>query len=94
MVGQMVVMVLYGMVIGVFLGGWLVECFGWKISLFWIGVFYLIFVVGLALAFDVYSFMFFCFIGGFGVGVFFVVVFMYIIEVAFKEQCGWLVVFF
>ncbi|MCR9103071.1 MAG: sugar porter family MFS transporter [bacterium] len=94
MVGQMVAMALYGTVIGALLGGWPAERFGRKTSLFWIGVLYLISAAGSALAPDVYSLMFFRFIGGLGVGASSVVAPMYITEVAPKEQRGRLVAFF
>jgi len=82
LLGQMVGMALYGTVIGAILGGIPCDRFGRKVTLFWIGVLYLVSAVGSALAPDVYSLMLFRFIGGLGVGASSVAAPIYIAEIA------------
>lgn len=94
MIGQMVAMALYGTVIGALAGGWPAERFGRRVTLFWIGMLFLISAAGSALAPDVYSLMFFRFIGGLGVGASSVVAPMYISEIAPAENRGQLVAAF
>ncbi|HQH10041.1 MAG TPA: MFS transporter [Bacteroidales bacterium] len=67
--GVSVSMALWGTVLGALLGGWPSERFGRKRTLLWIGVLYLVSAVGSALAPEIFSFMFFRFVGGIGVGV-------------------------
>ena len=69
MIGQMVAMALYGTVIGALIGGIPADKLGRKVTLFWIALLYLISAIGSALAPEIYSLMFFRFIGGLGVGV-------------------------
>lgn len=92
--GQMVAMALYGTVIGALLGGFPAQRFGRKKTIFWIAVLYLLSALGSALAPDVYTLMFFRFIGGLGVGASSVVAPMYISEIAPAEQRGRLTALF
>jgi len=94
MVGQMVAMALYGTIAGALLGGIPAEKYGRKKTLFWVGVLYLVSAAGSALAPEVYSLMFFRFIGGLGVGASSVVAPMYISEIAPAHQRGRLVATF
>ncbi len=94
MVGQMVAMALYGTVIGALLGGLPADRLGRKTSLFWIAILYLVSALGSALAPEVYSLMFFRFIGGLGVGASSVVAPMYISEIAPREKRGQLTALF
>ncbi|HNU77337.1 MAG TPA: MFS transporter, partial [Prolixibacteraceae bacterium] len=80
--GVAVSMALWGTVLGALLGGWPSERFGRKRTLLWIGVLYLVSAVGSALAPEIFSFMFFRFVGGIGVGVSTVAAPMYISEIA------------
>jgi MFS transporter, SP family, arabinose:H+ symporter len=64
MLGQVVAMALYGTIIGALLGGTPAQRFGRKVTIFWIAVLYLVSALGSALAPEVYSLMFFRFIGG------------------------------
>lgn len=94
MVGQMVAMALYGTVIGALLGGIPTDRYGRKKTLFWIGVLYLVSAVGSALAPDVYSLMFFRFVGGLGVGASSVAAPIYISEISPTEHRGRLTAIF
>ncbi|WP_057938126.1 sugar porter family MFS transporter [Algoriphagus resistens] len=89
--GLAIAMALYGTVIGALFGGIPSDKFGRKKSLLWIGALYLISAVGSAIAPDPYSFMFFRFIGGLGVGASSVVAPMYISEIAPAKNRGLLV---
>jgi sugar porter (SP) family MFS transporter len=84
-------MALWGTVIGAIFGGGPTEKYGRKKVLFWIGVLYFISAVGSALATDPYSFSFFRFIGGIGVGVSSVVAPTYIAEISTSAIRGRLV---
>lgn len=84
-------MALWGTVIGAIFGGGPTEKYGRKKVLFWIGVLYFISAVGSALAPDPYSFSFFRFIGGIGVGVSSVVAPTYIAEISTSAIRGRLV---
>jgi sugar porter (SP) family MFS transporter len=92
--GFAVAIALYGTVIGALFGGIPANRIGRKKTLFWIGIFYLISAVGSALAPDVYSFMFFRFLGGLGVGASSVAAPMYISEIAPAKFRGRLVALF
>ncbi len=94
LIGQMVAMALYGTVIGALIGGFPADRFGRKKTLFWIAVLYLISALGSALSPDVYSLMFFRFIGGLGVGASSVVAPMYISEISPREKRGLLTALF
>lgn len=92
--GLTVSIALIGTVIGALFGGLPSDKIGRKNTLFWIGVLYLISAVGSALATDWYSFLFFRFIGGLGVGASSVAAPMYISEIAPKEKRGQMVAMF
>ena len=84
-------MALWGTVIGALLGGIPTEKFGRKKVLFWIGVLYTASALGSALAWDPYSFSFFRFIGGLGVGASSVTVPTYLSEIAPENKRGQMV---
>jgi len=84
-------MALWGTVIGALLGGIPADKFGRKRTLFWIGVLFLLSALGSALAQDKFSFSFFRFIGGLGVGASSVVAPMYIAEISTSKNRGKLV---
>ncbi len=84
-------MALWGTVIGALLGGIPADKFGRKRTLFWIGVLFLLSAIGSAMALDKYSFSFFRFIGGLGVGASSVVAPMYIAEISTSKNRGKLV---
>ncbi|TXK46099.1 sugar porter family MFS transporter [Pontibacter qinzhouensis] len=92
--GFTVSIALIGTVLGALFGGIPSDRFGRKNTLFWIGVIYLISAVGSALATDWYSFLFFRFIGGLGVGASSVAAPMYISEVAPAKKRGSMVAMF
>ena len=75
-------MALWGTVLGALFGGAPTERWGRKKVLFWIGVLYLVSAVGSGLAPDPFSFSFFRFIGGIGVGVSSVAAPTYIAEIS------------
>ena len=84
-------MALWGTVVGALLGGIPADKFGRRKTLFWIGVLFLLSALGSALAPDEYSFSFFRFIGGLGVGASSVVAPMYISEISTAHNRGKLV---
>jgi sugar porter (SP) family MFS transporter len=84
-------MALWGTVLGAIFGGGPTEKYGRKKVLFWIGVLYFIGAIGSAIAPDPYSFSFFRFIGGIGVGVSSVVAPTYITEISTSAVRGRLV---
>jgi len=61
-------MALWGTVVGALLGGIPTNRLGRKQTLIWIGIFYLVSAIGSSLVNDPYSFAFFRFLGGIGVG--------------------------
>lgn len=81
-------MALWGTVLGSLMGGIPTDLFGRKKTLFWIGVLYALSAIGSGLALDPYSFSFFRFIGGVGVGVSSVTVPTYLSEISTKEKRG------
>ena len=85
---------LWGTVIGALTGNWPCERFGRKAVLIGIGVLYLVSALGSALAPDPYSFSFWRFIGGLGVGVSSIAVPAYISEIAPAGHRGRLVVLY
>lgn len=84
-------MALWGTVLGALFGGAPTERWGRKKVLFWIGVLYLVSAVGSGLAPDPFSFSFFRFIGGIGVGVSSVAAPTYIAEISTTSIRGRLV---
>jgi MFS transporter, SP family, arabinose:H+ symporter len=94
MIGQTIAMALYGTIIGALFGGVPAQKFGRRPSLIWIALLFLISAVGSALAPEVYSLMFFRFIGGLSIGASSVVAPMYISEIAPAEKRGKLTALF
>jgi len=84
-------MALWGTVIGALLGGIPTDRLGRKKTLIWIGVLYLASALGSALAPDPYSFSFFRFIGGLGVGASSVAAPAYLSEISSAQNRGKLV---
>ena len=84
-------MALWGTVIGALLGSYPCDKLGRKKTLLIIGLLFLISAVGSAFAWDPYSFSFFRFIGGLGVGASSVASPTYISEISSKENRGRLV---
>ena len=84
-------MALWGTVVGALLGGIPCNLIGRKNTLFWIGVLYLVSAVGSSFAVDAYSFSFFRFLGGLGVGASSVAAPIYISEIAPPDKRGRLV---
>lgn len=81
-------MALWGTVVGAIFGGIPTDKFGRKKTLFWIGVLYAVSAIGSGLAPDPYSFSFFRFIGGLGVGASSVTVPTYLSEVSSSKNRG------
>lgn len=94
MLGQTIAMALYGTIIGALFGGIPAQRFGRKLSLIWIAVLFLISAIGSALAPEVFSLMFFRFLGGLGIGASSVVAPMYISEISPAEKRGQLTAMF
>jgi MFS transporter, SP family, arabinose:H+ symporter len=92
--GLTVSIALIGTVIGAMLGGIPTDMLGRKKTLIWIAALYFVSALGSALAFDWYSFLFFRFIGGLGVGCSSVTAPMYIGELAPASHRGRLVAMF
>lgn len=84
-------MALWGTVVGSLMGGIPSQRIGRKNTLIWIGALYFVSAVGSALAPDPYSFSFFRFIGGLGVGASTVAGPMYISEISTPKNRGKLV---
>lgn len=81
-------MALWGTVAGALIGGIPAEKFGRKKTLFWIGILFAASALGTALAPDPYTFSFFRFIGGLGIGVSSVVAPTYISEISTPATRG------
>ena len=81
-------MALWGTVWGSLLGGIPTKKLGRKKTLFWIGILFFVSAVGCAFAPDPYSFSFFRFIGGIGVGVSSVAAPIYISEISTGTNRG------
>ncbi|MBT5975355.1 MAG: MFS transporter, partial [Flavobacteriaceae bacterium] len=94
MIGQTVAMALYGTVIGALLGGFPSEVLGRKRTLVFVAILFLISAVGSAFSPEVYSLMFFRFIGGLAVGASCVVAPMYISEISPTNKRGQLTALF
>ncbi len=84
-------MALWGTVLGALAGGIPCDLWGRKKTLFWIGILFLASAIGSGLAWDPYSFSFFRFIGGIGVGASSVAAPAYISEIAGPKERGRLV---
>ncbi|MDN3669828.1 sugar porter family MFS transporter [Echinicola jeungdonensis] len=81
-------MALWGTVIGALLAGYPTERLGRKVTLIWIGILFFISALGSALAPDPYTFSFFRFIGGLGVGASSIAAPTYISEISNPENRG------
>ncbi|MEP6712909.1 MAG: sugar porter family MFS transporter [Ferruginibacter sp.] len=81
-------MALWGTLLGSMFGGIPTEIYGRKKVLFWIGILFAISALGSALAQDPYTFSFFRFIGGVGIGVSSVVAPTYISEISTPATRG------
>jgi sugar porter (SP) family MFS transporter len=81
-------MALWGTVVGSIFGGIPTEMFGRKKVLLWIGILFSVSALGSALAPDPYSFSFFRFIGGLGIGVSSVAAPTYISEISTPKTRG------
>jgi SP family arabinose:H+ symporter-like MFS transporter len=92
--GLTVSIALIGTVVGAMLGGIPSDKLGRKKTMFWIAVLFLVSAVGSALAIDWYTFLFFRFVGGLGVGCSSVTAPMYISELAPASHRGRLVAMF
>lgn len=84
-------MALWGTVIGAIFGGFPTNKFGRKNTLFVIGILYALSAIGSALSQDPYSFAFFRFLGGLGVGASTIAAPAYISEIAPANERGKLV---
>lgn len=84
-------MALWGTVIGAVFGGYPTNRLGRKKTLIWIGVFYFVSAVGSALVNDPYTFAFFRFLGGIGVGASTIAAPAYVSEIAPAKDRGRLV---
>lgn len=84
-------MALWGTVFGAIFGGIPCDSIGRKKTLLWIGVLYFVSAVGSGIAWDPYSFSFFRFIGGLGVGASSVAAPTYISEISPTDKRGSLV---
>ena len=81
-------MALWGTVIGALFGAYPTNKLGRKLTLSWIGFFFLISALGSALAMDAYTFSFFRLIGGIAVGVSSIVAPIYISEISTSKNRG------
>ncbi len=81
-------MALWGTVLGSLFGGVPCDRLGRKKTLLWIGILYFVSAVGSALATEPYSFSFFRFIGGVGVGASSVAAPIYISEISTADNRG------
>lgn len=81
-------MALWGTVVGALAGAYPLDRFGRKKTLLWIGLFFLISSLGSSLAIDPYTFSFFRFVGGLGIGASSVAAPAYISEVSTANNRG------
>ncbi|UOY07923.1 sugar porter family MFS transporter [Muricauda sp. SCSIO 64092] len=81
-------MALWGTVLGSLFGGIPTDKLGRKKTLFWIGILYFVSALGSAVATEPYSFSFFRFIGGVGVGASSVAAPIYISEISSAQNRG------
>ena len=84
-------MALWGTVLGSIYGGVPTEKYGRKKTLLWIGILFSVSAIGSAVAMDPYTFSFFRFIGGIGIGVSSVAAPTYISEISTPQTRGRLV---
>lgn len=84
-------MALWGTVLGAFYGGVVTERFGRKKTLLWIGILFSVSAIGSAVAMDPYTFSFFRFMGGVGIGISSVAAPAYISEISTPATRGRLV---
>ena len=84
-------MALWGTVFGAMFGGFPTNRIGRKKTLIWIGVFYFVSAIGSAYANDPYTFAFFRFLGGIGVGASTVAAPAYVSEISPAKDRGRLV---
>ena len=84
-------MALWGTVIGAMFGGIPTDKLGRKKTLIWIGVFYTVSALGSAMVNDPYTFAFFRFLGGLGVGASTIAAPAYVSEIAPPKDRGRLV---
>lgn len=84
-------MALWGTVVGAIFGGIPTDKFGRKKVLFWVGILFSVSALGSALAQDPYTFSFFRFIGGLGIGVSSVAAPAYVSEISTPATRGRLV---
>ena len=84
-------MALWGTVLGSLFGGKPLDTWGRKPTLIWIGALFTVSAIGSGLAWDPYSFSFFRFIGGVGVGASSVAAPAYISEISSASSRGRLV---
>ncbi|MFI5130111.1 MAG: sugar porter family MFS transporter [Chitinophagales bacterium] len=84
-------MALWGTVVGAMFGGIPTDAYGRKKILLWVGVLFSVSAVGSALAPDPYTFSFFRFIGGLGIGVSSVAAPAYVSEISTPATRGRLV---
>ncbi|MCD4697476.1 MAG: MFS transporter [Bacteroidales bacterium] len=84
-------MALWGTVVGALLGGIPTNKLGRKKTLIWIGIFFLVSAVGSALSNDPWTFAFFRFLGGLGVGASTIAAPAYVSEIAPAKNRGRLV---
>src|SRR6186997_93453 len=84
-------MALWGTVIGALFGGIPTQKYGRKKVLFWIGILFSISALGSALSQDPYTFSFFRFIGGLGIGISSVAAPTYVSEISTPATRGRLV---
>lgn len=84
-------MALWGTVLGSIYGGVPTEKYGRKKTLLWIGILFSVSAVGSAIANDPYTFSFFRFIGGIGIGISSVAAPTYISEISTPQTRGRLV---
>ncbi len=81
-------MALWGTVVGALFGGIPTEKYGRKKVLLWIGIFFALSAIGTSVAQDPYTFSFFRFLGGLGIGVSSVVAPTYISEISTPATRG------
>ena len=84
-------MALWGTVVGALFGGMPTEAYGRKKVLLWVGILFSVSAIGSAIAPDPYTFSFFRFVGGLGIGISSVAAPTYISEISTPSTRGRLV---